>query len=279
MNPKTAANPSYDFKRIHLCGVVWFLICVIFTIVIAIYQMGFHWWVVFSVSGYSTVVVLFLITVYLFAIFKGVVRNSNSIEHPLTTLPYYILLYDAAPFLGALVGFYVASFNQPILSLLIVATQGTLIMTFVMWVITDSLVGIIEVSFPQSIAHRKRRLSENHEKRRAEMLKRQLLLEQVSLQEKQIRSQWECFFRPYVFEIVDLLCNSSVSIETVQRRIAELGALAWQKGDILSMKFFHKIILDKLKHCVNCPSIDFVALYWDGIGTWRKPSEIDQMYI
>jgi len=281
MNSKTTANSSYDFKHVHLCGVVWFLICVIFTIVIAIDQMGLHWWVVFSVSGYSTVVILFLTMVYLFAIYKGVVRNSNSIEHPLTTSPYYILLYDATPFLGALVGFYIASSGLPVLSLLSVVAQGTLIMTFVMWVITDSLIGIIEASFPQSIAHRKKRIEENQEKRYADMRERQQLLEQIRLQEQQIQSQWESFFEPYVLEIVNLHCNQSVNTETVQiqKRIVELGAIAWQKGGILCMKFFHKLILDRLKSRIGRPSIDFVALCWDGIGTWRKPTEISQMYI
>ena len=278
MTHKIKQNSGY-FKRIHLVGIVWFVICVIFLIVIAINQMGFHWWVVFSVSGYSTVVVLFLITVYLFAVYKGVVRNSNSIEHPLTTSPYYILLYDFTPFMGGFAGLTVMSSDQALLLQFTIVAHGTLMITFLMWIVIDSLVGLVESSFPQSVAYRKIRLAQNREKRRLELLERQQLLEQVRQQEKQTQSQWAYFFQPYAAEVAELLCNPSVNVDTVQKRIIELGAIAWRQGELLAMEFFHEIILGELKNRYDYPSVDFVTLYWDGIGTWRKPSQIDQMYI
>lgn len=279
MHHKIKENPCYDFKRIHLYGIVWFLVSVIFLIVIAIKQMGFHWWVVFSVSGYSAIVVLFLVLLYGFAIYKGVVRNLNNLEHPLTTSPYYILLYDAAPFLGCFTGLCVVSWDQTILSRFLVAAQGTLIMTFVMWIVIDSTVGLAEASFPRSVVHRKRRLANNQRKKRHQILERKRLLDRITQQEKQTRSQWICFFQPYAVEVADLLCNPSGNAQGVQRRIVELGAMAWRRGELLGMKFFHEVILEEVKRRAGHPSVDFVSVYWDGIGTWRKPSKIEQMYI
>ena len=207
------------------------------------------------------------------------VRNLNSVEHPLTTSSYYILLYESAPFLGIFVGLSAVSFNQPLLSQFTIVVQGTLIMTIVMWIIADPLIGLIEAAFPQSVAHRKQRLVKIQAKKRKQILESQKLLREISQQEAQTESKWTFLFRPYAAEIVDLLYHSSVSLEFNQRRITELGALAWREGGILCMKFFHKIILDEIKSRTGCCSIDFVTLYWDGIGTWRKPSEIGRMYI
>lgn len=271
-------KPSYDFKRLHLFGIVWFLLCSAFLFVFSLYQMGFHWWVTFSISSYSAVIVLFLMTIYLFSIYKGVVRNSNSIEHPLTTSPYYVLLYDLAPFLGSIAGLFAISFSQPILFMFSTAAQGTLVMTFVMWILLDSLAGLIESSFPQSIRHRKNRVAEMQEKKRLQALERQKLLEQIDLQEKQSRSELTLLFQPYAVEVADLLCGLSGNAQTVQKRIIELGALAWHQGGLLAMQFFYTLIFEEVKERITHPSVDFVTLYWDGIGNWRRPDDLNCLY-
>lgn len=240
--------------------------------------MGFHWWVTFSISSYSAVIVLFLMTVYLFAVYKGVVRNSNSIEHPLTTSPYYVLLYDLTPFLGSIAGLYAASFSQSVLFIFSTAAQGTLVMTFVMWILLDSLAGLIESSFPQSIEHRKNRVAEMHERKRLQALERQKLFEQIDLQEKQSRSGWTLLFQPYAVEVADLLCGRSGNVQSVQKRIIELGALAWRQGGLLAMQFFYTIIREEVKERINRPPVDFVTLYWDGIGNWRRPEDLSLLY-
>ena len=240
--------------------------------------MGFHWWVTFSISSYSAVIVLFLMTIYLFAIYKGVVRNSNSIEHPLTTSPYYVLLYDLTPFLGSIAGLYAASFSQSFLFMLSTAAQGTLVMTFVMWILLDSLAGPIESSFPQSVEHRKNRVAEMQEKKRLQALERQKLLEQIELREKQSRSELTFIFHPYAVEVADLLCGLSDNAQSVQKRIVELGALAWRQGGLLAMQFFYTMILVEVKKRITRPSVDFVTIFWDGIGNWRKPGDLNRLY-
>ena len=279
MNPKSSINPVYELKRIHLWGTVWLFLCIFFLLVFIIYQRGFQWWLIFSISSYSAVIVLFLLMVYSFAIYKGVVRNLNSIEHPLTTSPYYVLLYDLAPFLGTLAGIYAAFFSDSVSLIGLAAAQGTLAMTFVMWIVFDSLAGIIEAALPQSTVHRKNRIVEIQEKKHIHNLERQRLLEQLGQQEKQSRSQWTLLFQPYALEVADLLCNPSSNIQAVRQRIVELGALAWQKGAMLGMHFLHATIVDEVKKRSPHPSVDFVSLYWDGIGGWRKPSLLSQMYI
>lgn len=278
MNSKSTLNPSSDFKRLHLCGIVWFLLCIAFLFVFSLYQMGYHFWVTFSISTYSAVIVLFLMTVYLFAFYKGVVRNSNSIEHPLTTSPYYVLLYDSSPFMGFIAGLFAGSFNQSVLSVLSTAAQGTLLMTFAMWIVLDSLTGLAEASFPKSVEHRKQRIAETYEKKRLHTLERQTLLEQINLEEKKSRSEWMLLFQPYAVEVADLLCVSSGNVKAMQKRIIELGALAWRQGGLLPMQLFYTLISEELKGRIARPSVDFVTLYWDGIGNWRRPDDLNRLY-
>ena len=92
-------------KRVHLASTVWFIVCVGHILVLALRQAGVNWWVVFSLSGYGVLIVLLLISLYLFAIFRGVARSQKTeIEHPLTTTIYYSVFYDISPFLGLLAG-------------------------------------------------------------------------------------------------------------------------------------------------------------------------------
>lgn len=272
-------NTSYVFKRLHILGIVWFLLCIAFLFVFSLYQMGYHWWATFSISTYSAVIVLFLMTVYLFAIYKGVVRNSNSIEHPLTTSPYYVLLYDLTPFLGSIVGLYVASPGQSALLLFSTVAQGTLFMTFMMWILVDSIADLLESSCPQSVKHRKNRLAVMQEQKRLQALEREKTLERIDLHEKQSHLEWTLLFKPYTIEIAGLLCGSLGNAQAVQRRIVELGALAWRQGGLLAMQFFYAAILQEVREHMTGSSVDFVALHWDGIGNWRKPEDISRLYI
>ncbi len=86
-------------KSIHLAGTAWFILCVGYILVFALRQAGVHWWIIFSLSGHSTLLVLLLVSIYSFALFRGVGRSQTiEAEHPLTSTNYYTVFYIAIPF-------------------------------------------------------------------------------------------------------------------------------------------------------------------------------------
>ncbi len=64
-------------KSIHLANTVWFILCVGYILVFALRQAGVHWWIIFSVSGHSTLLVLLLVSIYSFALVIGVSRSQR----------------------------------------------------------------------------------------------------------------------------------------------------------------------------------------------------------
>ncbi|MCE5184535.1 MAG: hypothetical protein LLF76_00220 [Planctomycetaceae bacterium] len=256
-------------KRIHVCGTLWFLLCAAALLILSLRQAGFRWWIVFSISGYSAVLVLFLFTIYLFAVYQGVVRNQNPVEHPLTTSSSYIALYDIAPFLGSLSGLLAAG-QLSWLALLNAAAQGALVTTFIMWIVIDPLIGLIESLLPRSIASRRQRIRMQHAQKLRIRRDNEELLVRLEQQEARFKAEWASVFGPYAKEAAALLCTDDLN-EKTQRRLVELGAMAWQQGQFICMQYFHEMILREIRNRPQRPSVDFAALWWDGIGVWRRP--------
>ena len=76
-------------KLVHLASTTWFMLCMGYILVLALRQAGIHWWVIFSLSGHSALLIFLLISLYLFAIFRGVGSNQRiEMEHPLTSTNY-----------------------------------------------------------------------------------------------------------------------------------------------------------------------------------------------
>lgn len=262
-------NTQKFLKRIHVCGTLWFLLCAAVLFILSMRQAGFRWWIIFSISGYSAVLLFFLFTIYLFAVYQGVIRNQNSIEHPLTTSSSYIILYDVTPFLGSISGLLAA----PSLSwifLLNAIVQGTLTMTFIMWIVIDPVVGLIESLLPGSTAVRRERIRQQRlGKLRLKHENEELLL-RLERQESLLKSQWAQYFSTYAKEAAELLCRHDLDDKS-QRRMVELGAIAWQQGQLSCMMYFHEMILREIRNRAEPPTVDFAALWWDGIGVWRRP--------
>ncbi len=73
------------FKLIHFASTAWFVVCAAFLITLAMRQVGAAWWLIFSLSGYSAVLTFVLVSIYLFAVYRGVVRSRIEQEYPLTS--------------------------------------------------------------------------------------------------------------------------------------------------------------------------------------------------
>ena len=143
-------------KWLHFASTGWFILCVGYILVSALRQTGLHWWVIFSLSGYSAIFVFLLIALYLFAIFRGVDRNQKiEIEHPLTNTNCYAVFYDISPLLGGFAGCVGSVGVSRVSGLVIGIALGTLVTTFLMWIVVDPTIAFIEKQLP---AGRKRRL-------------------------------------------------------------------------------------------------------------------------
>jgi hypothetical protein len=254
-------------KRIHIGGTAWFMLCAAVLLVIALRQAGAGWILIFSLSGFSAVLVLLLVSVYIYAIFRGVVRTMDPVEHPLTTSSYYVLFYDSSPFLGAIAGL-LGSIGQDSFSQVIstVAT-GTLAMTFMVWIIGDPLMGAIESGLPDSRRARLRRLAAARAEKARQQQENIELLNRVIQAEQQSLAEWNRLLDPLAEELVEAISGPASHPGIVAR----IGAEAWRIGGIACMRHLHGKIQGRLK---DKDLFDPIPSWWDGIGTWRNQTSV-----
>lgn len=265
-------------KRVHILGTAWFLFCAATLLILSLRQAGVNWWLVFSISGYSAVLFAFLMAFYLFALFRGVVRAQCTEEHPLSTSSAYLVLYDAAPFLGAVAGLLGSYGISDWTAVARIITEGTLGMTFVTWVILDTGIGVVESMLPQSIHHRSRRLAAARAEKQRIQRENAAMLEALERSEQALRQSWKKTFQANAAELAELYCGGTNDIWRIQSRTIEMGAKAWQMGKIACMRYVHQMILEEMDRLPKGRWIDYPAIWWDGIGSWRRPKELLSLY-
>jgi len=168
-------------RSIHLAGTAWFILCVGYILVLALRQAGVNWWVIFSLSGYSILIIFLMTSLYLFAIFRGVSRAQTiEAEHPLTCTNYYRVFYVTSPFLGGLAGCVGMIGEDRTGQFLAGVALGTFVTTFLVWVIVDPVTGLLEMLLlPVSRRHRLRRLAQARAERKRKRKDHERLLAEV----------------------------------------------------------------------------------------------------
>ncbi len=262
-------------RRIHLVSTVWFIACIGYILVLALRQVGFRWWQI-SLSGLPLALVVFLlVSLYLFALYRGIGEAQKiEVEHPLTTTSYYMALYVAAPLLGGWAG---------ILGMLGVTTEtnrflagvalGTLGTTFVFWVGIDPVVGLFEMLLPASRRHRTQRLAQAEALRRARQEKRDHLLAEAMAREERDRQQWQQKLQLQAQRLAVLLACNADEFARAEREAVDIGAEAWRLGGLSYMRHLRDIAIQvrRDKDGSAAPA-DYLSYWWDGIGDWRRPS-------
>lgn len=148
-------------RRIHLVATFWLMSCVIYLLTTALHQAGLEWWHIFSLSGPSALVIVLLVSLYLFAFFRGADgARYIEIEHPLTSCNCYLGFYVSTPFLGGLAALLASTGPSDVANLLCTVSMGTLSMTSLVWIVIDPAAGAIEMLLPASRRHRGERLAE-----------------------------------------------------------------------------------------------------------------------
>ena len=262
-------------KVCHFVSTLWFILSASYIFVLALLQAGKSWWFIASLSAYSIIIVFLLISLYLFAIFRGFARSQKSqIEHPLTTSVYYSFFYDLSPFLGALAGGLGAiGISRPAHYLLVIAT-GSLWMTFLVWIIVDPIAGLFEMLLSSSRRHRRKRLVEAKAMHEKERLSKERLLAQVEANERIDRQRWNDLLLPYAEKLAVLVVNPNVAaVDSNDREteVVDMGVSAWQMGGLNCMRQLHSMAMEICEQKYqNAKIIDYISIWWDGIGSWRS---------
>lgn len=260
-------------KLTHLLSTAWFLVCVIYILTLALRQVGFNWLLIFSLSGHSAVVILVLVSLYLFALFRGVGGAQQiEIEHPLTTTSHYMGLYVAAPLLGGLAGVLGMIGVHDSARFLLGVAFGTLGTTFAVWVVVDPLAGLIEMLLPASRKHRSERLAKVEAERRARQEKREQLLAEAFAREERDRQRWQQTLQPRAEQLATLLACDAPGVAGAEREAVHIGAEAWRLGGLTCMRQLHDMAIAIRKAKGHDKTTDYIAYWWDGIGDWRRPS-------
>ncbi len=260
---------------IHFASTGWLVMCISYLVILSLRQAGVGWWVIFSLSGYSAVIMLLLLSIYIVAVFRGAVRsNEPEEEHPLSSTIAYAILYSFIPLLGGIAG---ALSNYEYVGIKQFAVQiamSSLAVTFIMWIIIDPLVGMIEIALPKPRKHRTERLEKARAKRLKEQQDREkLLVELEELEKTEIAYRHE-ILKPKAQKLADLLINFDTDNEIqIEQKATDLGVEAWQIGGMVCMKQLKEIAMDICHHDhPNRYIIDRITIWWDGIGDWRAPA-------
>jgi hypothetical protein len=260
-------------KKLHVLSTLWFIVCVIYRLIAALRAAGFHWWIIFSLSGHSAVVVFILISLYLFSLFRGVSRTQQiDIEHPFTNTEYYMFLYVTAPFLGGVAGLIGSAISLPPLEVYIDSiTLGTFALTFLVWVILDPLLAIMEMMLPGSRQHRHARLARQRARRQEKYRRREHLLNRIHQEKQENLEEWSHMLEKEAQELARLLHTDEAGFSQAEMRAVEIGAYAWRLGGIACMRHLHQMAMtlsDANGH--ESDLVDYITVWWDGIGTWRN---------
>ncbi len=259
------------FKLIHFASTAWFVVCAAFLITLAMRHVGAAWWLIFSLSGYSAVLTFVLVSIYLFAVYRGVVRSRTEQEYPLTSSIYYSAFYDICPYLGALAGLMGQIPGGTLISLFSSVAIGSLAMTFLVWIIVDPAVCLVEMCLPASRKLRRRRMAEAKSERQHRRLESDRLLVELNEQVLFNYEHWQPLLEPMAEELAMLMVDDKSRMHTRETKTVELGATAWRIGGIACMRRLHEMAIANYVEHSSRRIVDYVAVWWDGIGTWHTP--------
>ena len=259
-------------KLVHFGSTAWFVASAGFLLIVALRQAGAGWWLIFSLSGYSAVLIFLLISLYLFAIFRGVVHPAAR-EHPLTTSIYYMTFYDISPFLGALAGVISTLGSSNTVQQLATICIGSLATTFFVWIILDPAIASLEMMLPVSRAAHRQRQVHTKAMREKQRVDNDRLLAKLQEAEALQQQRLQEFLPPVADKLAELIATCTTPSRHIEKEVVQIGAHAWRLGGIICMRQLHEMAIETYKKKFQSRHIiDHIAIWWDGIGSWRTPS-------
>jgi len=148
---------------------------------------------------------------------------------------------------------------------------GTLVTTFLMWIVVDPAIAVIERLLPASRKHRLERLSKAKALRQKQQKEREHLLAEVLSQSQQEQSRQQEALKPHAEKLAELLMTNQEDFERAERKAVEIGANAWQIGGLSCMQQLRDMAITICEQKEqNSNTVDFIPVWWDGIGSWRN---------
>jgi hypothetical protein len=148
--------------------------------------------------------------------------------------------------------------------------MGTLGTTFLVWVIVDPLIGLLEMILPASRKHRIQRVAQAKAERDKKQKAGVRLLEDVLEKEESDRLNWQEVLKPQAEKLAGLLTAEITDIKQAEQEAVGIGVSAWQTGGLSCMRELRDmaIALSNQKY-ENKAIVDYINFWWDGIGNWR----------
>ncbi len=262
-------------KLIHASSTAWFVLCAGFMLTLAMRRANTPWWLIFSLSGYSLVLVFILVSIYLLAVYRGVSRHQAKDEYPLTSSPYYMAFYDVCPFLGAIAGLIGGFDVAGLMAHANMIAFGSLLLTFLVWIVLDPAIAIIEMYLPNSRRLRKLRLDQIKAEKRQRQMESEKLLAELYEKELQNYEKWQPTLEPMAEKLAMIVADGQGDFCKREKETAQIGAEAWRLGGIACMRRLHEMAMADFVKRSGEKIIDYITIWWDGIGTWRSPALIE----
>jgi hypothetical protein len=277
-------NYKKTLRTIHLGSTIWFMVCVVYLLVVALHQAGFNWWIIFSLSGHLALLVMLLVSLYLFSMFRGAGDGfTMQIEHPLTSSMYYMAFYVSTPLLGAIAGLLGMIGETRIDALLGGIALGTIGATFLTWIVVDCVAGSAEMLTPRARKHRARRLADIRQRKLQEQTNREQLMAGALEQQDKDNRFWQQALSPQAEQLANLLACDDSSFSSAEQEAIRLGVQAWRMGGLNCMRQLSDMAMKVFRQQYNDGStsltikeepVDFISVWWDGVGTWRNLSVV-----
>jgi hypothetical protein len=147
---------------------------------------------------------------------------------------------------------------------------GSVASTFLMWIIIDPLAGLLEMFLPSSRMRRRIRVKNLQELRKREFEKRKNILEEISRSCQYDRLKWQQILENDANELARLISRNRIDDKCTEMKVVELGVKAFRIGGIECMRhlyFMTRQICERKMQVV--PNLDYISIWWDGIGSWR----------
>lgn len=177
-----------------------------------------------------------------------------------------------ALFLGAFAGYLGLIEVNTVSDLLLGIALGTLATTFLVWIIVDPAISMVESLLPASRKHRVERLAQVRAIRQRRQEERERLLSEIEAKEEMEQVSWGRALRPYAERLADIVTCDKPS-EQSENEAVDIGVNAWQKGGLNCMRVLHSMAMAICREKYqDLRIVDYVSSWWDGIGNWRSPS-------
>jgi hypothetical protein len=261
-------------RAIHLASTIWFMLCTGYVFILAMHEAGFNWFIIFSLSGHWALIILLLVSLYLFAIFRGADSGiSTQAEHPLTGTSYYMTFYSLAPFLGSIAGLIGMLGEAKFVIFSSGIVLGAISATFLTWVIVDPITGMLELLAPEPKKHRTERLAQARIQKQLEQENRKKMLDRLFEQERENDRLWKEEFTPQAERLAMLLAYDKSDFSKAEQEAIDIGVEAWKKGGLVCMRYVRNSAAEIFRQKYSDRQfVDYISSWWNGIGRWRNPS-------